>query len=170
MKWYAFMHMKYTKICFSLLVKANSDVLHNLVIAVEFPCVSYMWYFWYILYIIHGLVAPPLICDKTFRVFLLPWQLPPVTVDTMLFLSPSLSARQLVRTESVPCDINNPLRYSDLHISQTLPKTNKINKVRLVTFHYIWTNTTQPCYIPPRSTLLQNYLGQIGITSPSCNL
>ncbi|KTG44468.1 hypothetical protein cypCar_00025088, partial [Cyprinus carpio] len=37
-------------------------------------------------------------------------------------------ARQLVRTESVPCDINNPLRYSDLHISQTLPKTNKINK------------------------------------------
>ncbi|XP_056601374.1 kinase suppressor of Ras 2 [Triplophysa dalaica] len=36
--------------------------------------------------------------------------------------------RQLVRTESVPCDINNPLRYSDLHISQTLPKTNKINK------------------------------------------
>lgn len=43
-----------------------------------------------------------------------------------------ISAR-LVRTESVPCDINNPLRkpprYSDLHISQTLPKTNKINKV-----------------------------------------
>lgn len=42
---------------------------------------------------------------------------------------------RLVRTESVPCDINNPLRkpprYSDLHISQTLPKTNKINKVRL---------------------------------------
>ncbi|XP_030647538.1 LOW QUALITY PROTEIN: kinase suppressor of Ras 2 [Chanos chanos] len=37
-------------------------------------------------------------------------------------------ARQLVRTESVPCDINNPLRYTDLHISQTLPKTNKINK------------------------------------------
>ncbi|XP_039188513.1 kinase suppressor of Ras 2 isoform X2 [Crotalus tigris] len=41
------------------------------------------------------------------------------------------SAR-LVRTESVPCDINNPLRkpprYSDLPISQTLPKTNKINK------------------------------------------
>ncbi|XP_059749609.1 kinase suppressor of Ras 2 isoform X3 [Balaenoptera ricei] len=39
---------------------------------------------------------------------------------------------RLVRTESVPCDINNPLRkpprYSDLHISQTLPKTNKINK------------------------------------------
>ncbi|ELK37417.1 Kinase suppressor of Ras 2 [Myotis davidii] len=44
---------------------------------------------------------------------------------------PGWSAR-LVRTESVPCDINNPLRkpprYSDLHISQTLPKTNKINK------------------------------------------
>ncbi|XP_076845981.1 kinase suppressor of Ras 2 isoform X1 [Brachyhypopomus gauderio] len=37
-------------------------------------------------------------------------------------------ARQLVRTESVPCDINNPLRYTDLHISQTLPKTNRINK------------------------------------------
>ncbi|TNN45393.1 Kinase suppressor of Ras 2 [Liparis tanakae] len=41
--------------------------------------------------------------------------------------SPSSVAR-LVRTESVPCDINNPLRYSDLHISQTLPKTNRINK------------------------------------------
>ncbi|KAK3514320.1 hypothetical protein QTP70_014188, partial [Hemibagrus guttatus] len=40
----------------------------------------------------------------------------------------SFKARQLVRTESVPCDINNPLRYTDLHISQTLPKTNKINK------------------------------------------
>uniref|UniRef100_A0A8C7D3P6 non-specific serine/threonine protein kinase n=1 Tax=Oncorhynchus kisutch TaxID=8019 RepID=A0A8C7D3P6_ONCKI len=38
-----------------------------------------------------------------------------------------LKAR-LVRTESVPCDINNPLRYTDLHISQTLPKTSKINK------------------------------------------
>ncbi|KAK2901759.1 hypothetical protein Q8A73_011505 [Channa argus] len=35
---------------------------------------------------------------------------------------------RLVRTESVPCDINNPLRYTDMHISQTLPKTNKINK------------------------------------------
>ncbi|KAM6965673.1 kinase suppressor of Ras 2 isoform 2-T2 [Aplochiton taeniatus] len=35
---------------------------------------------------------------------------------------------RLVRTESVPCDINNLLRYTDLHISQTLPKTNKINK------------------------------------------
>uniref|UniRef100_A0A8C4JMB9 non-specific serine/threonine protein kinase n=1 Tax=Dromaius novaehollandiae TaxID=8790 RepID=A0A8C4JMB9_DRONO len=39
---------------------------------------------------------------------------------------------RLVRTESVPCDINNPVRkpprYSDLHVSQTLPKTNKINK------------------------------------------
>lgn len=33
----------------------------------------------------------------------------------------------------MPCDINNPLRkpprYSDLHVSQTLPKTNKLNKV-----------------------------------------
>uniref|UniRef100_A0A8C4TGE8 non-specific serine/threonine protein kinase n=1 Tax=Erpetoichthys calabaricus TaxID=27687 RepID=A0A8C4TGE8_ERPCA len=42
------------------------------------------------------------------------------------------STARLVRTESVPCDINNPLRrpprYSDLHVSQTLPKTNKINK------------------------------------------
>ncbi|CAL8295799.1 unnamed protein product, partial [Gadus morhua 'NCC'] len=38
------------------------------------------------------------------------------------------SQARLVRTESVPCDINNPLRYSDLHISQTLPKTNKITK------------------------------------------
>ena len=59
-----------------------------------------------------------------------------------LFFSPSLSipipcslllAARLVRTESVPCDINNPLRkpprYSDLHVSQTLPKTNKLNKV-----------------------------------------
>nr|XP_057925598.1 kinase suppressor of Ras 2 isoform X5 [Doryrhamphus excisus] len=35
---------------------------------------------------------------------------------------------RLVRTESVPCDINNPLRYADLHVSQTLPKTNRINK------------------------------------------
>ncbi|XP_055743602.1 kinase suppressor of Ras 2-like isoform X1 [Salvelinus fontinalis] len=35
---------------------------------------------------------------------------------------------RLVRTESVPCDINNPLRYTDLTISQTLPKTSKINK------------------------------------------
>ncbi|XP_041083102.1 kinase suppressor of Ras 2-like [Polyodon spathula] len=43
-----------------------------------------------------------------------------------------LYTARLVRTESVPCDINNPLRrpprYSDLHVSQTLPKTNKINK------------------------------------------
>ncbi|NXG62727.1 KSR2 Kinase, partial [Hemiprocne comata] len=43
---------------------------------------------------------------------------------------------RLVRTESVPCDINNPLRkpprYSDLHVSQTLPKTNKLNKVRVM--------------------------------------
>lgn len=51
-------------------------------------------------------------------------------------LFPSLSLlnpARLVRTESVPCDINNPLRkpprYSDLHVSQTLPKTNKLNKV-----------------------------------------
>lgn len=47
----------------------------------------------------------------------------------------SIVAR-LVRTESVPCDINNPLRYTDLHISQTLPKTNKINKV---------SNKNKPC-------------------------
>ncbi|XP_054628451.1 kinase suppressor of Ras 2 isoform X2 [Dunckerocampus dactyliophorus] len=40
----------------------------------------------------------------------------------------SLKVARLVRTESVPCDINNPLRYSDLHVSQTLPKTNRINK------------------------------------------
>ncbi|XP_051924869.1 kinase suppressor of Ras 2 isoform X1 [Hippocampus zosterae] len=39
-----------------------------------------------------------------------------------------IQVARLVRTESVPCDINNPLRYSDLHVSQTLPKTNKINK------------------------------------------
>lgn len=61
---------------------------------------------------------------------------------SLFFFSPSLSipipcslllAARLVRTESVPCDINNPLRkpprYSDLHVSQTLPKTNKLNKV-----------------------------------------
>ena len=52
---------------------------------------------------------------------------------------------RLVRTESVPCDINNPLRkpprYSDLHISQTLPKTNKINKVRL---GFLW---VQACWV-----------------------
>ncbi|XP_032434158.1 kinase suppressor of Ras 2 isoform X2 [Xiphophorus hellerii] len=40
----------------------------------------------------------------------------------------TIQVARLVRTESVPCDINNPLRYTDLHISQTLPKTNKINK------------------------------------------
>lgn len=69
-------------------------------------------------------------------VFSLPGQLTAVTVDTViptylrpLHTLPLFSARQLVRTESVPCDINNPLRYTDLHISQTLPKTNKINKV-----------------------------------------
>uniref|UniRef100_A0A8D3CPQ2 non-specific serine/threonine protein kinase n=1 Tax=Scophthalmus maximus TaxID=52904 RepID=A0A8D3CPQ2_SCOMX len=45
----------------------------------------------------------------------------------LLIIHPRGFAR-LVRTESVPCDINNPLRYTDLHISQTLPKTNKINK------------------------------------------
>ncbi|RLV97810.1 hypothetical protein DV515_00011458 [Chloebia gouldiae] len=43
-----------------------------------------------------------------------------------------IASARLVRTESVPCDINNPLRkpprYSDLHVSQTLPKTNKLNK------------------------------------------
>ncbi|XP_052511134.1 kinase suppressor of Ras 2 [Budorcas taxicolor] len=51
--------------------------------------------------------------------------------DSVNCFTPTDPAR-LVRTESVPCDINNPLRkpprYSDLHISQTLPKTNKINK------------------------------------------
>ncbi|XP_053726630.1 kinase suppressor of Ras 2 isoform X2 [Synchiropus splendidus] len=45
--------------------------------------------------------------------------------DPLTLVSP---VARLVRTESVPCDINNPLRYTDLHISQTLPKTNKINK------------------------------------------
>ncbi|XP_053135256.1 kinase suppressor of Ras 2 isoform X7 [Hemicordylus capensis] len=53
---------------------------------------------------------------------------PPLHIGKRLY---SVHAR-LVRTESVPCDINNPLRkpprYSDLHVSQTLPKTNKINK------------------------------------------
>lgn len=83
-------------------------------------------------------MALPLKCDKTFQSF-------SVTVTTAscyrgyyaVSLALSLSARQLVRTESVPCDINNPLRYSDLHISQTLPKTNKINKVRIVAYHYV---------------------------------
>lgn len=50
----------------------------------------------------------------------------PVPRSASLFLFPQA---RLVRTESVPCDINNPLRYADLNISQTLPKTNKINKV-----------------------------------------
>uniref|UniRef100_A0AAQ5YEJ0 non-specific serine/threonine protein kinase n=1 Tax=Amphiprion ocellaris TaxID=80972 RepID=A0AAQ5YEJ0_AMPOC len=50
-----------------------------------------------------------------------------IHVPSVLFFFVSAVAR-LVRTESVPCDINNPLRYTDLHISQTLPKTNKINK------------------------------------------
>ncbi|XP_071619682.1 kinase suppressor of Ras 2 [Heliangelus exortis] len=58
----------------------------------------------------------------------LPPTLPP---PPFLFRFPTARAR-LVRTESVPCDINNPLRkpprYSDLHVSQTLPKTNKLNK------------------------------------------
>ncbi|TWW60209.1 Kinase suppressor of Ras 2 [Takifugu flavidus] len=48
-----------------------------------------------------------------------------VSRSASLFLFPQA---RLVRTESVPCDINNPLRYADLNISQTLPKTNKINK------------------------------------------
>lgn len=47
----------------------------------------------------------------------------------LFFFSSICAVARLVRTESVPCDINNPLRYTDLHISQTLPKTNKINKV-----------------------------------------
>lgn len=59
---------------------------------------------------------------------LLPWILYIISLLHLL-------ARQLVRTESVPCDINNPLRYTDLHISQTLPKTNKINKVGLPPLH-----------------------------------
>ncbi|XP_069726993.1 kinase suppressor of Ras 2 isoform X1 [Phaenicophaeus curvirostris] len=56
---------------------------------------------------------------------------PTLSLPPFLFRFPTARAR-LVRTESVPCDINNPLRkpprYSDLHISQTLPKTNKLNK------------------------------------------
>ncbi|KYO31742.1 kinase suppressor of Ras 1 isoform C [Alligator mississippiensis] len=56
---------------------------------------------------------------------------PTLPLPPFLFRFPTTRAR-LVRTESVPCDINNPLRkpprYSDLHVSQTLPKTNKINK------------------------------------------
>ncbi|XP_067163070.1 kinase suppressor of Ras 2 [Apteryx mantelli] len=61
-----------------------------------------------------------------------PKPLPPtLPLPPFLFRFPTARAR-LVRTESVPCDINNPLRkpprYSDLHVSQTLPKTNKINK------------------------------------------
>lgn len=61
-----------------------------------------------------------------------PLQPPPFSLSPLPPLSP-LPAARLVRTESVPCDINNPLRkpprYSDLHVSQTLPKTNKLNKV-----------------------------------------
>ncbi|XP_010211883.1 PREDICTED: kinase suppressor of Ras 2 [Tinamus guttatus] len=61
-----------------------------------------------------------------------PKPLPPtLPLPPFLCRFPTARAR-LVRTESVPCDINNPLRkpprYSDLHVSQTLPKTNKINK------------------------------------------
>ncbi|XP_064378397.1 kinase suppressor of Ras 2 [Dromaius novaehollandiae] len=61
-----------------------------------------------------------------------PKPLPPtLPLPPFLFRFPTARAR-LVRTESVPCDINNPVRkpprYSDLHVSQTLPKTNKINK------------------------------------------
>ncbi|KAM6052530.1 kinase suppressor of Ras 2 isoform 2-T2 [Chlamydotis macqueenii] len=56
---------------------------------------------------------------------------PTLPLPSFLFRFPTARAR-LVRTESVPCDINNPLRkpprYSDLHVSQTLPKTNKLNK------------------------------------------
>ncbi|XP_044845517.1 kinase suppressor of Ras 2 isoform X2 [Mauremys mutica] len=56
---------------------------------------------------------------------------PTLPLPPFLFRFPTTRAR-LVRTESVPCDINNPLRkpprYSDLHVSQTLPKTNKISK------------------------------------------
>ncbi|KAJ4941997.1 hypothetical protein JOQ06_011868 [Pogonophryne albipinna] len=67
----------------------------------------------------------PLLTERSLRSFFFPSFIPstpPVHAET-----PSAIAR-LVRTESVPCDINNPLRYTDLHISQTLPKTNKINK------------------------------------------
>ncbi|XP_029819158.1 kinase suppressor of Ras 2 [Manacus vitellinus] len=56
---------------------------------------------------------------------------PTLPLPPFLFRFPTARAR-LVRTESVPCDINNPLRkpprYSDLHVSQTLPKTNKLNR------------------------------------------
>ncbi|XP_061321754.1 kinase suppressor of Ras 2 isoform X2 [Pezoporus flaviventris] len=56
---------------------------------------------------------------------------PTLPLPPFLFRFPTARAR-LVRTESVPCDINNPLRkpprFSDLHVSQTLPKTNKLNK------------------------------------------
>ncbi|KAG5198718.1 hypothetical protein JEQ12_007314 [Ovis aries] len=63
---------------------------------------------------------------------------PGISMEQKWYLNSQISVftptdpARLVRTESVPCDINNPLRkpprYSDLHISQTLPKTNKINK------------------------------------------
>lgn len=60
----------------------------------------------------------------------LPLSSPPLHA---LFPLSLLNPARLVRTESVPCDINNPLRkpprFSDLHVSQTLPKTNKLNKV-----------------------------------------
>ncbi|XP_067377074.1 kinase suppressor of Ras 2 isoform X5 [Channa argus] len=74
----------------------------------------------------------PLHSDRSLRSFFFPSFIPstpPVHAET-----PSANHQgttqvaRLVRTESVPCDINNPLRYTDMHISQTLPKTNKINK------------------------------------------
>lgn len=60
-----------------------------------------------------------------------------------LCLYPTDPAR-LVRTESVrvtSTTLSQPPRYSDLHISQTLPKTNKINKVRL---GFFW---VQVCWV-----------------------
>ncbi len=89
---------------------------------------------------------------------LLPW--------IQFCFSRPLSARQLVRTESVPCDINNPLRYSDLHISQTLPKTNRINKVRLVTS--ITSEQHHSTLLHPSTVNI--ITKQIGIIGPSCNL
>lgn len=69
---------------------------------------------------------------------MLPWPnllKPKWYLNSQLAVFTPTDPARLVRTESVPCDINNPLRkpprYSDLHISQTLPKTNKISKVRL---------------------------------------
>ncbi|MGH0171553.1 UNVERIFIED_CONTAM: hypothetical protein FKN15_061828 [Acipenser sinensis] len=66
-------------------------------------------------------------CNVSCKCLLMSWQVFHQVLDVT-----DMHTR-LVRTESVPCDINNPLRrpprYSDLHVSQTLPKTNKINKV-----------------------------------------